>query len=112
MTTRAASRVARTTAAPRGASWVEALAVHLVFVLVVVFFLVPFIWLFTGLAVLHPFYRSVGGQYLARLSLPDGLRFFTLGWWVIHLIAVVLVFSWGYRKGRRDERRERSPGPK
>ena len=46
----------------------------------------------------------------AGTSLPEGLRFFTLGWWVIHLIAVVLVFSWGYRKGRRDERREREPG--
>ena len=43
----------------------------------------------------------------AGASLPEGLRFFTVGWWVIHLLAVVLVFSWGYRKGRRDERRER-----
>jgi len=48
MTTRAASDVARTAAAPRGASWVEALAVHIVFVVVVVFFLVPFVWLFTA----------------------------------------------------------------
>src|SRR2546430_10657430 len=48
MTTRAASDVARTAAAPRGASWVEPLAVHIVFVLVVVFFLVPFLWLFTA----------------------------------------------------------------
>ena len=48
MTTRAASRVARTAATPRGASWIEALAVHIVFVLVVVFFLVPFVWLFTA----------------------------------------------------------------
>lgn len=39
--------------------------------------------------------------------LPDGLRFFTVGWWVIHLLGVVLVFAWGYRKGRMDERRER-----
>jgi len=36
---------------------------------------IAFIWLFTGLAVLHPFYRSVGGLYLARLSLPDGLMY-------------------------------------
>jgi multiple sugar transport system permease protein len=47
MTTRAAA-VARTSVAPRGASWVEALAVHLAFVLVIVFFLVPFLWLFTA----------------------------------------------------------------
>ena len=46
----------------------------------------------------------------AGVSLPEGLRFFTLGWWVIHLLAVVLVFSWGYRKGRRDERRETQRG--
>src|SRR5437763_10067578 len=36
---------------------------------------IAFIWLFTGLAVLHPFYRAVGGQYLARLGLPDGLMY-------------------------------------
>jgi len=36
---------------------------------------IAFIWVFTGLGVLHPFYRSVGGMYLARLSLPDGLMY-------------------------------------
>ena len=46
----------------------------------------------------------------AGASLPEGLRFFTVGWWVIHMLAVVLVFSWGYRKGRRDERREAQRG--
>src|SRR5438477_9002470 len=48
MTTRAASRAARPTAAPRGASWIETVAVHLVFGAVVLFFLVPFLWLFTS----------------------------------------------------------------
>jgi multiple sugar transport system permease protein len=48
MTTRAAARAARSTAAPRGASWFETVAVHLVFGLVVLFFLVPFLWLFTS----------------------------------------------------------------
>ena len=43
----------------------------------------------------------------AGTVLPDGLRFFTAGWWVIHVLAVVLVFAYGYRKGRRDERRGR-----
>ena len=47
----------------------------------------------------------------AGATLPDGLRFFTLGWWGIHLLAVALVFAWGYRKGRKDERRERERGP-
>ena len=40
--------------------------------------------------------------------LPEGLKFFTVGWWVIHLLAVTLVFAYGYRKGRQDERRQRS----
>jgi hypothetical protein len=39
--------------------------------------------------------------------LPEGLRFFTIGWWVIHLLGIVLVFAWGFRKGRQHERRER-----
>ncbi len=48
MTTRAASRAERSTARPRGASWAEAIVVHLAFVMVVLFFLVPFLWLFTS----------------------------------------------------------------
>ncbi len=44
---------------------------------------------------------------VAGAVLPEGLKFFTVGWWVIHLLAVTLVFAYGYRKGRRDERRER-----
>ena len=47
----------------------------------------------------------------ANTVLPEGIRFFTVGWWVIHLVAVALVFAWGYRKGRKDERRERRPAP-
>ena len=46
----------------------------------------------------------------AGTALPEGLRFFTIGWWVIHLLAVALVFAWGYRKGRSDERKGR-PNP-
>lgn len=40
------------------------------------------------------------------MSLPDGLKFLALGWWVIHLLAVLLVYTYAYRKGRMDERRE------
>ena len=47
----------------------------------------------------------------AGTVLPEGIRFFTIGWWVIHLIAVALVFAWGYRKGRQDERRDRGAAP-
>jgi hypothetical protein len=46
----------------------------------------------------------------AGTVLPEGIQFFTIGWWAIHLIAVALVFAWGYRKGRKDERREHSLG--
>lgn len=39
--------------------------------------------------------------------LPEGLGFLKAGWWLIHVIAVVLVYAYGYRKGRRAERQER-----
>jgi hypothetical protein len=41
------------------------------------------------------------------LVLPDGLKFFQFGWWVIHAVAIYLVYSYAHRKGRRDERRRR-----
>ena len=41
------------------------------------------------------------------LVLPDGLQFFQFGWWVIHAVAIYLVYSYAYRRGRRDERRRR-----
>ena len=43
---------------------------------------------------------------VAGATLPEGLRFFTPGWWVVHVLGIVLVFAFGYRKGRKDERRE------
>ena len=46
----------------------------------------------------------------AGVVLPEGLRFFTIGWWVVHLLGVALVFAWGYRRGRQHERRERERG--
>jgi hypothetical protein len=39
--------------------------------------------------------------------LPEGLGFLKLGWWMLHVIAVGLVFVWGYREGRDAEREER-----
>jgi hypothetical protein len=36
-----------------------------------------FIWLATGLGVLHPFYREIGNAYLGRLGLPSGLMYAT-----------------------------------
>lgn len=37
--------------------------------------------------------------------LPPGLGFLGPGWWLLHVLAVVFVFYYGYRKGRGDERR-------
>lgn len=39
--------------------------------------------------------------------LPEGLQFLRPGWWVLHLIVVALVYAYGYRRGRAQERRER-----
>lgn len=40
------------------------------------------------------------------IPLPKGLAFLQLGWFVVHVIAVLIVYQWGYTKGRGDERRE------
>ena len=39
------------------------------------------------------------------MSLHKGLEFLEFGWWVMHAIAIALVFLYAYRKGRDDERR-------
>ena len=39
--------------------------------------------------------------------LPEGLQFLKPGWWLLHLVAAALVFAYGYRRGRAQERRER-----
>lgn len=39
------------------------------------------------------------------MALPEGLEFLKLGWWVTHILFVVLIYSYGYRKGREAERR-------
>lgn len=38
--------------------------------------------------------------------LPEGLRFLKLGWWMLHVLVIALVFAYGYRRGRAQERRE------
>ena len=42
--------------------------------------------------------------------LPQGLKFLEIGWWVMHALAIWLVYVWAYRKGRRDERNARLHG--
>lgn len=50
---------------------------------------VAFVWLATGLLVLHPGYRAVGDRWLAPLGLPSGIMFFAcagevaLGVWLL-----------------------------
>lgn len=39
--------------------------------------------------------------------LPHGIAFPQLGFWILHLLAIALVFVWGYRKGREAEREDR-----
>jgi hypothetical protein len=41
------------------------------------------------------------------MVLPEGLQFLKLGWWLIHVLGVLLVWSYAYRKGRIDERKAR-----
>jgi len=49
--------------------------------------------------------------------LPKGLQFLEIGWWVSHALAIWLIYSWGYRRGRRAEKAARlgntgkTPGP-
>ena len=42
----------------------------------------------------------------AQSVLPQGLQFLKPGWWMLHVLAVALVFVYGYRRGRAQERRE------
>ena len=39
------------------------------------------------------------------MPLPEGLKFLQFGFWVVHAVSVLLVWSWAYRQGRGDERR-------
>jgi len=41
----------------------------------------------------------------AGTVLPEGLEFLKPGWWLLHILAVVFVYYYGYRKGRGDEKR-------
>jgi hypothetical protein len=39
------------------------------------------------------------------MPLPEGLKFLQAGWWLVHAVTVLFVWSWAYRQGRADERR-------
>ena len=40
------------------------------------------------------------------MALPDGLQFLKFGWWVVHAIAFLLVYQFGFVRGRGAMRRE------
>jgi hypothetical protein len=37
--------------------------------------------------------------------LPDALEFLKFGWWVIHVVAIGLLYVYAYRRGVREGRR-------
>ena len=45
-----------------------------------------------------------------RNLLPTGLQFLQFGWWIMHALAIALVYAWGYRKGRQAEKQARLHG--
>jgi hypothetical protein len=40
------------------------------------------------------------------MSLPHGLQFLEFGWWVVHAMAFLLAYQYGFVRGRGAERRE------
>lgn len=40
------------------------------------------------------------------MTLPEGLKWLQWGWWLVHVVAVTLVYWYGYKKGRDSVRRE------
>ncbi len=40
------------------------------------------------------------------MTLPEGLQFLKFGWWAVHAIAFLLVYQFGYVRGRGEYRRE------
>ena len=43
--------------------------------------------------------------------LPQGLQFLQAGWWLSHALSIWLIYTWAYRRGRRDEKNARSARP-
>ena len=40
------------------------------------------------------------------MTLPDGLQFLKGGWWAVHAMAFLLVYQFGFARGRGALRRE------
>ncbi len=39
------------------------------------------------------------------MTLPEGLQFLQLGWWVVHAVTIMFVYQYGFLKGRSEERK-------
>ncbi len=39
------------------------------------------------------------------MSLPEGLQFLRLGWFVVHAVTILFVYQYGFLKGRAEERK-------
>lgn len=40
------------------------------------------------------------------MALPDGLQFLHLGWWVVHSVAFLLAYQFGFVRGKGEAKRE------
>lgn len=40
------------------------------------------------------------------MALPEGLQFLKFGWWVVHAVAILLAYQYGFVRGRGSARRE------
>lgn len=40
------------------------------------------------------------------MVLPEGLEFLNAGWWVVHVLAFLFCYQYGYVRGRGAARRE------
>jgi hypothetical protein len=40
------------------------------------------------------------------MTLPEGLEWLRPGWWVVHTVAVLVVYSFGYQRGRQSVLRQ------
>jgi hypothetical protein len=40
------------------------------------------------------------------MSLPEGLKWLQPGWWTVHTVAILVVFWYGYQRGRQSLHRD------
>ncbi len=47
-------------------------------------------------------------EVIAQVELPETLRFLNLGWWILHIIAIIVVGGIGFIIGKNSAKK---PGP-